>query len=339
MRIVTYLSVIVFAVFLLGGSFLFWETVLQQSSPKLTAQLVPVENQVQYILPQTPTATLLFVGDIMLDRGVEAQIKTHQDWRWPFLNIADTLQEADIVFGNLESIISDKGKRVGSIYSFRADPLAMEGLTYAGFDVLSIANNHSLDYGREALEDTLSRLGDAEIAYTGTGFSKSEAHSPAVLYINETEIGFLAYAGLGPSNWAAGENYSGIAWIDENTLSVLVEDILRAKSKTDIIIVSLHAGEEYTKDPSEFQRVFAKTAIDAGADLVIGHHPHVVQSIEQYKGKTIAYSLGNFIFDQDFSADTMQGLMLKVLVQNKKIQEVIPLKTKINSSFQVELSE
>ena len=288
-----------------------------QDSSGLLASLNIPHKQAPQVL------TLLFTGDIMLERGVEWKIKNppaggESDWRWPFLKIANTLQKADLVFGNLESQISDKGTNVGSIYSFRADPASIEGLTYAGFDVLSVANNHSLDYTREAFEDSGSRLWESGIIPV--------ADSLAIKEVKDAKIGFLAY-----------NNFPGVAKIDWDNLQEVVEDIQRAKSRVDILIVSLHAGEEYSKEPNEFQKVFARNAIDAGADLIIGHHPHVVQPIEQYNQGWIVYSLGNFIFDQNFSEETKAGAMLKVVLEDKTIKEVSLLPIKFNSSFQVEL--
>ncbi len=294
---------------------------------------------------QTPQElTILFVGDIMLDRGVEWKIKQNPptggggDWRWPFLKIAEELEQADLVFGNLESQISDKGINVGSIYSFRADPQSIEGLTYAGFDVLSVANNHSFDYTRQALQDSLSRLSTANISYVGGGFSRNEAYGLTIKEIQDTKIGFLAYTNSGSPAWAASETSGGVAWVDWNNFTKIIQDIQEAKLQVDILVVSLHAGIEYAKEPDEFQKAFAQNAIDAGADLIIGHHPHVLQPLEQYKDGWIAYSLGNFVFDQDFSQETMAGAMLKVSVQNKAIKAVSLLQTRLTPSFQVELN-
>ena len=137
----------------------------------------------------------------MLDRGVEYYIHKHQNWKWPFLKIADVLQQADLVFANLESVISDKGTKQGSIYSFRADPRTIEGLVFAGFDIVSVANNHSFDYGLEAFGDSLNRLRNAGISSLGGGFSKTEARSPVTKEAKGTKIGFLAYTNQGsPKN-------------------------------------------------------------------------------------------------------------------------------------------
>ncbi len=283
--------------------------------------------------------TLILVGDIMLDRGVEYMVEKYGngDFKFPFLKIADYLKEADIVFGNLEGPISDKGEKVGSIYSFRNSPEAIEGLTYASFNILSLANNHAFDYGREAMENTFLRLKEAGIDYAGAGSNENEAFSPIFKDINDNKIAFLAYTNLGPENWKATEINSGIAWISENDFEKIKEGIKLAKQNSDILIVSLHSGEEYQKEPTPFQVAFSKMAIDAGANLVIGHHPHIIQRSEKYALGDIFYSLGNFIFDQGFSQETMEGQIIKVLIENNKIKEVIPINIKINKNFQPEI--
>jgi len=282
---------------------------------------------------------IILAGDIMLDRGVEYMIEKYGEgnFEFPFLKIAGEFQKADVVFGNLEGPISDKGEKVGSIYSFRADPRAIEGLKFAGFNVLSLANNHAFDYGRQALEDSLAKLSRSGIDYVGAGFNESEAYSPVIKEINGTKIGFLAYTDLGSPYWKATADASGIAWIDEEQLGLAKSQIEKAKSEVDILIVSLHSGEEYTEAPAQFQVEFSKAAIDAGADLTVGHHPHVVQKPEIYNGKYIFYSLGNFIFDQAFSEETMEGQIVEILIENGKIREIIPINIKINEFFQPEI--
>jgi len=296
-------------------------------------------NTPETILPKKETVSLILVGDIMLDRGVELIIESQGkgDYNFPFLKIADYLKEADVLFGNLENVISDKGVKVGSIYSFRAEPEAVKGLVFAGFDVLSLANNHAFDYGRAALEDTFLRLKETGISCVGAGLDQEEAFSLLIKEIKDIKIGFLAYTNLGPEVWRAGNQNSGIAWINIEDFSRVEEDIKRAKKEVDILIVSLHAGEEYKKAPSQFQIDFAKMAIDSGADLIIGHHSHVIQPNEKYKDGWIFYSLGNFIFDQDFSEETMKGLLLKVIIEDDQIKEVIPVNIQINDFFQSEI--
>jgi len=293
---------------------------------------------------------LFFAGDIMLGRGVKYMIDKEGkgDFRFPFLKIRDEIKKADILFGNLEGLISDRGIKVGSIYSFRFKPEAVDGLIYGGFDILSLANNHMFDYQRIALEDTMRILEENNIDYVGAGFNKKEAFSLKIREIKNTKIGFLAYTNLGPENWKADEKNPGVAWISENDIGEVVEYIKKAKEKVDVLIVSLHAGEEYAENPTNFQISFAQDCINNGADLVVGHHPHVVQTIEKYPplpkasdGQSnngwIAYSLGNFIFDQHFSEETMESIILKVMIDEKKIKEVYSEDIRINKYFQPEL--
>ncbi|MFH1643162.1 MAG: CapA family protein [Patescibacteria group bacterium] len=282
------------------------------------------------------TITLMFVGDVMLDRGVERKIKN--DWTFPFLKIKETLDEADLLFGNLESVISDKGRNVGSIYSFRAKPESISGLIYAGFDIISLANNHSFDYTAEALKDTSSRLEEANIDFAGAGY-KEKAFSPIIKEVKDIRIAFLAYTNLGPLGWKAGSDYTGLAWINRESFSEISADIKKAKQESDILVVSLHAGDEYSLEPNDFQKDFARLAIDSGADLIIGHHPHIIQPMEKYKNGWIFYSLGNFVFDQQFSESVKKGQIVKVLIKNGKINQVIPINIKINDSFQPEIQK
>ena len=280
---------------------------------------------------------LYFVGDIMFDRGVEEMVlKNDGDWNFILSPIIKDLQKADFLFGNLESMISDKGYNIGSIYSFRADPRSIEVLSSAGFSALSIANNHSFDYTVEALKDTMIRLKEENIEYVGGGFTEKEAHSPLLYTLpNETIIGILGYTSVGAPGWQARPSVPGVAWMDEDKLNILQRDIEKTKEKADIVIVSIHFGNEYEKEASKTQRLIGESAIDFGADLVVGHHPHVLQPVEKYKEGWIAWSLGNFIFDQGFSEETMTGAVLKVKVRDR-ITSVNLVKTKQNSFYQVE---
>jgi len=338
-KLVTRLSLIIFlfANSLFAISFLIGSRVIGIQG-KAQVSKVP-ENS----LEKQKEISLILVGDIMLDRGIKIMMMKNNDWRFPFLKIADELKGANFLFGNLEGPISDKGEKVGSIYSFSNDPRVIEGLNFAGFDILSLANNHAFDYGREALEDTFLRLKTAGIDYVGAGFNEKEAYSPVIKEVNgstgspQVKIGFLAYTNLGPESWKATEKNSGIAWINEKKIEKIKEDIKTAREKVDILIVSLHAGEEYIFEPTQFQISFSKAAIDAGADIVIGHHPHLIQKSEQYQNGWIFYSLGNFVFDQSFSKETMEGQTVKILIEDKKIKEVIPINIKINEFFQPEI--
>lgn len=281
--------------------------------------------------------TLFFAGDVMLDRGIGDKIHQKEDSRWPFLKIASTTKQADLFFANLESVISDKGHNVGSKYSFRANPRAIEGLKYAGLDVVSVANNHSGDWTLAAFKDSLSRLQKAGISSCGGGENAEQAYRPTYLTAGPAKVAFFCYTDLGPKALTASLEKPGIAWLDPERLIADIEETAAEDSEKnpDIVVVSLHYGQEYATSSNQRQRQISRQAIEAGADLVIGHHPHVVQEIEQYKDGWIAYSLGNFIFDQLFSEPTRRGVLLKVIIDQGKIDSVTPLPTKITNEYQV----
>jgi len=288
---------------------------------------ITIENQ----MPENRPTVILFAGDIMLSRSVAKQMENQGDFRYPFLKIADTVRSADLAFANLEGPISNRGYDQGSIYSFRASLGVVEGLKFAGFDALSLANNHSLDWGNEALIDTVDVLRENGIDPVGAGKNYLEANSAVIKNVNGNNIGFLAYTNLYPKNFEAGENYPGISSFDIESAKNKISQ-LKESGEVDIIIVSFHWGEEYEPSAGFSQREIAGLLVESGADLVVGHHPHVVQELEG----NIAYSLGNFVFDQSFSKETMEGLVLKVVIREKKISEIIPVKIKINNAFQPE---
>jgi len=279
-------------------------------------------------------ASMLFVGDTMLSRSVGDTMAVKNDYLWPFRKIADFLKSADLTFANLETPVSSRGVKVGSIYSFRSDPKVIAGLTYAGFDIVSVANNHAWDYGRVAFTDTLDNLVSAGISYIGGGHNESETHAGVIKKVGETNVGFLAYTNLLPKSLLASGNNAGLAILDENKM---VEDIRVMKTQVSLVVVSFHWGEEYQTIHNALQERIAREAIDAGADLIIGHHPHVVEDVGQYKGKYIVYSLGNFIFDQNWSVGTMNGLAVKVWLKNNEIDKIEKIPINISKQYQASL--
>jgi hypothetical protein len=261
-------------------------------------------------IPPTPEPVrLMFVGDIMTDRGVKNSVLRNFDGDYTRLfEHVGLLKEADITFGNLEGPVSDTGRNVGSIYSFRMDPMTLPALKGAGFDVLSLANNHAGDWSLEAFVDTLTRAAQEGIVITGAGRTQTEARGPQIIERHGIRFGFLGVTDVGPNWLAATDTRPGIVILEEENFTSLVQE---AVAQVDILIVTPHWGPEY-KPHTERQERLARMAIDAGARLVIGHHPHVIQSVEYYGNGIIAYSLGNFIFDQYFSPETMEGLLLDI---------------------------
>ena len=264
-------------------------------------------------LPSREPLTLIFGGDIMLSRTVNAKMVAYNDYQWPFINIASTTAAADIAVFNLESPFlknANYSVPTGS-FSFKANPLAVTGLTLAGIDVVSLANNHSLNAGRQGLSDTLSILHDNDIAAVGAGLDAEEAGRGVLVEKNAWRVAFLAYA-YPHDNSVATAQRAGIASLDEEQL---INDIARWRGQADLVIVLMHAGTEYVAQAGEEQIDFAHAAIDAGADAVIGHHPHWPQNWEIYNNKPIFYSLGNFVFDQMWSVGTSQGLLARLVFQ------------------------
>ena len=310
---------------LLGSRALFTQTPSAQvSSPPVTGSASP----------RTDEHTLLFVGDVMLSRGVGAKMKAENDWAYPYRKIVDTLRAADLTIGNLECPVSDGGKNQHHLYSFRADPKALAGLKDAGFDVVSLANNHMYDWGAPALLDTLRRVREAGMQTLGAGRNDLEAHYPLVVDLEGVRLAFLAYVSVAPQDAAAGPDHPGVAWLETERTLV---DIRFARQLADVVIVLPHWGIEYAKLPSNEQIELAHRMVEAGADLVIGSHPHVVQPLEPYRGRWIAYSLGNFVFDQKPGV-TRQGLMLKITLRGKQVAEVMMIPIEITPTFQPEIA-
>ena len=258
------------------------------------------------------TVSLIVVGDVMLSRDVAGRIKKHQNVDYPFLKTGDYLRTADLVFGNLESPVTE-GRNISSYEMiFRADPGVEKSLKAAGFSVLSLANNHIFNFGHQGLEDTFQYLEQAGIKYAGAGSSAEEAYRPVYLEKKGIKFAFLAYS---DKSFAS----TGVAVMD---IESMVEAVKQAKQQADLVIVSIHSGDEYAEKPNQVQINFARAAIDAGAELVIGHHPHVIQEVEKYKGKYIFYSLGNFVFDQMWSYETQEGLVAKIFFDERGVAKI-----------------
>jgi poly-gamma-glutamate synthesis protein (capsule biosynthesis protein) len=205
---------------------------------------------------------------------------------------------------------------------------------YAGADVVSLANNHMWDYGLPALEDTLGYLATNDISAAGAGRTLEEARGPIVRTVGGTRIAYLAYTNILPESALATDVRAGVNLYNAIRM---VADIARARTLADIVVVSFHTGTEYEVRHNADQERIYRSAIDAGADLVVGHHPHVVQDTERYKGKWIAYSLGNFVFDQNWSDATRQGMLLDVSVQNGEIVAVATRSVDISKQYQAML--
>ena len=261
--------------------------------------------------PHVPSRTLVFVGDVMLGRGVAQALDG--DWEAAFAEVRPWLAGADMAFANLESPLTTAppplssppllGGTEGGRYDLRAPPKAVAALRVAGFDAVSLANNHALDAGEAGMRETINTLSTAGI-------------TPLV----DWETGKLG-------NWSP--IYQSLAF-DDSTAPLDLEAASRAVSATAeqaaIVIVSIHWGGEYQAAPGPRQQAVARALSDAGAGIIVGHGPHVLQRIEWVGETLVAYSLGNFLFDQPYPADCRQGAILRLTLRGDHIVaiEAIP---------------
>lgn len=307
-----------------GVGFFFMDNLKDISRENQLAQALKEE---EIKIPEIKNTTIYFVGDMILTRGVKSSIDKNfgGDYSKLFENLGE-LKEADILFANLEGDVSDKGNNVGSKYSFRMDPIVLPAIKEAGFDIVSFANNHVGDWNMTAFKDTLDKLGENGILKTGAGINKEDAENPTIIEKNGIRFGFLGFSDVGPNWLKATKDKAGILLANDERFEEIIQN---AKTKTDVLIISIHFGEEYKLVHNKRQEDLAHRAIDSGADLIIGHHPHVMEDIEKYNGKTIVYSLGNFIFDQYFSKDTMRGMLFSATFKEKDLikteQKIITL--------------
>jgi len=280
---------------------------------------------------------LIAVGDISYSREVERIVKKQKDINYPFLKIQDYLKSADLVFGNLETPITQGPEIPNFEMIFRSNPGSEQALKQAGFSILSLANNHTPNFGEKGLKDTFNFLNDAGIKYVGAGQNEQEAYQPVYIENKGIKFAFLAYndTNFVPAYYEASANHAGTAFMRINKMTEAVKE---AKQRANFVIVSMHAGVEYDRKPNNSQINFAHAAIDAGADLVIGHHPHVVQTLEKYKGKYIFYSLGNFVFDQPQSEETKDGLAIKVYFAKDRIDKISLLPVVMENLAQPEMA-
>lgn len=263
---------------------------------------------------QTLAWSLTAVGDIMLDRNVWSYIQKNGK-EYPFKKITSVLKGADFVLGNLEGPFTSSTKHAvsGGALSFNFDPSLAPVLQRAGLTTLSLANNHTLNQGQKGLDATRTTLKKSGLEYFGDPRNLTNYHLTKT--INGERVTFLGYDNL------------------DGKIAPVLTDTRRAHRKSEYVVVVPHWGVEYQLGIQPKLQQQAKQLIDAGADMVLGGHPHVVEPFEIYKGKFIAYSLGNFIFDQYFSADTQQGLMLKLAFTTSTVTvNVVPL---VSSKSQV----
>jgi hypothetical protein len=299
---------------------------------------LPLEND------SLETKTIIFVGDIMLDRAVERLMKKNS-FLYPFEKISQFLKgidpvrntldkdinfgknlisnRASFIFGNLEGpIVKNPPNFSDDSLQFAFCPETIKGLKFANFNLLSLANNHTLNMGQDGLKQTREFLKEENVNFVGDPLKCNDE-----FVFQKDKIAFLAFNKTFALNCP-----------DEEIIETIKS--VKKQNPENFLIVSIHWGNEYQIKSSAFQQKMARKMIDAGTDLIIGHHPHVVQEIEIYKNKLIFYSLGNFVFDQYFSEQTQQGLAIKLeIYSDKNIYKLFPIQSKLSQPFLMEQNQ
>ncbi len=270
-----------------------------------------------------PRVTLAAVGDVLFARGVGKQITRHGA-DWLFEPTREIIAGADIGFCNLECSLSTRGVAQHQKYQFRADPEMAGSLRRAGFDVVSLANNHTMDFGREAMLDTVNSVEKAGLVGVGAGKDRDDAARLRIVEKNGLRIGFLAFTDIWHDGVVRMADRPTVAGVDTDELP---DQIKSARKQCDCLVISFHWGVEYMKRPTERQRMIARVCIDNGADAVLGHHPHVLQPTEVYKGKPILYSMGAFAWDAKlFGADNSAIYLIELSRSSARIVGTVPVK-------------
>jgi poly-gamma-glutamate capsule biosynthesis protein CapA/YwtB (metallophosphatase superfamily) len=295
--------------------------------------------------------SLLFTGDIMPWDRMAGLLQQH-GVSYPYANVLPLLQTADLTIGNLEGPVAVKARRKDYDYSYKVPPQTLPGLRDAGFDFMNLANNHSLDCGQEGLRETIAELRAAGIRHFGAGESAQAAAQPALFDLAGTRIALLG--AICPETYfddwedaqqpgdyerlmmimrerlGAGEERPGMIIATPWTVRQLVQ---RAARQADLVILNLHFGVRYQRAVTPRQRLLARCAVDAGADLVVGHHAHIWQPVELYRGVPIVYGLGNFAFGSG-NSQAVEGMLLRVVLEKGAFSRLdfFPLYTRNRSS-------
>ncbi len=293
--------------------------------------------------PEEPELRFIAVGDIMLGRGVEYWIKQNGDYDMAFEKVKPILEMGDVVFGNLESPLtsSTKGLNKNGKIVLKGAPESVTALTSAGFNLLSLSNNHIMDYYEQGLLDTMELLDQNDIIHAGGGRNIEEARKLAIIEKSGLKIGLLAYtdmaeiifAGDPYLSFAAGPEKSGVVPRKYETIK---EDIDKARGQVDLLAISLHWGIEESFRVTPEQIEFAHMLIDDGADIILGHHPHQFQGIEIYNNKPILYSMGNILFDQNES-ENMESFIVDMKYKGTELTQFTAIPVRILKKSYVEV--
>jgi poly-gamma-glutamate capsule biosynthesis protein CapA/YwtB (metallophosphatase superfamily) len=317
--VIAFLALVICALFLQAGCG-------EKDKAGSRVEMGDVPAKLVEAMEESDMVTVAAGGDVNFGDGVTPTL-TANGLGYPFEDVAYIFESADLGFVNLECAISSGGSPVpGKEFCFRGPSDSAAALTDGGVDIVSLANNHSKDYGTGAFLDTLAHLKESGVAWCGAGNNAAEAYAPTIMEVRGKKIAFVAFTWVIPDGWPATESNPGCATTtDPDRVAATIRD---ADSKADYVVASFHWGIELATAPNEAQRRLARLSVDNGADLVLGHHPHVVQGFELYKNRLIAYSLGNYVFSppREISSKTLTLVTLlnpDGLVQAKVVPNVI----------------
>lgn len=273
---------------------------------------------------------IAFVGDVMLGRSLNETIANNGcSYIWG--NMIKHLQNADLSLINLETTLTRSNKIRPKVFNFKSHPQNVKCLTDVGIDVVNLANNHSLDFDIEGLQETLHTLDTTGILHVGAGMNTTEARKPVIITVHDVKIGIIGYSDNEP-DWKAGINEPGINYIHVGDLQAIQQDIHAIRDKVDIVIATIHWGPNMREKPSDEFVNFAHAMIDAGIDIIHGHSAHILQGVEIYKNKLIMYDTGDFIDDYvvDEHLRNDQSCLFLVTIDHQKIVSVQLIPALIN---------
>ncbi|WCK52736.1 CapA family protein [Aneurinibacillus sp. Ricciae_BoGa-3] len=299
---------------LLSACFLLFSNVLLVAPPA-------TGNANSTVQPADRDVSLLFAGDMQFTGSVAEQIKKHGT-SYPFAAVSPFFRQADLSLANLETTLTLRGTAQEKQYTFRSDPRMAQAMKQAGLSIVGLANNHTLDYGPISLTDTIAALDKQGMPHVGAGKNLADATNVFYTVKKGKKIAVLNYTWVMPSaSWAAGSKKAGLASAYDPAL--MYSKVKEARKQAGVVIVFLHWGKERSEKPERYQVDTAHKLIDLGADIVVGSHPHVIQPIERYKNKLIAYSLGNFIFTRNSLDRCSQSALFSVNVQQGKLSAAL----------------
>ncbi|MEK3734275.1 MULTISPECIES: CapA family protein [Paenibacillus] len=292
--------------------------------------------------PDSPRSVVMsFAGDTLFSGKVEGMLQEH-GYDYPYRYLGTTFLDDDLTVLNLETPVTVRGVPANKRYVFKSSPEALGPMREAGVDAVNLANNHILDQGVDGLLDTLQHLQEYGIDYVGAGKNAQEAYSARYFELNGMTVALLGFSRVLPeTSWYALDDRPGVAGAYDHVLPQVVEAIGEARERADLVVVMAHWGEELKFRPNDNQLMLARAFIDAGADLCIGGHPHVLQGLERYNGKWIAYSTGNFIFTKSTNPDTWKTAVFQATCTDKGDcdMKLIPYRTEVGQVIPLEGDE